>query len=214
VINILIVDDEGLFGQMLRICLSSFPNLEVAAVASSGNDAIEEADRLLPDVVLMDIELGSEPNGIAAGRTIKNHHSQIGMILLSAHNERKYVDLLSEEEYSSWSYLVKQSLSDIGALVRAIEGAASGFVVMDPGVYRAMPRNDSVTANLTPRQIDVLVMMANGYNNAYIAECLGLGSKSVENYINAIYRELQVTSNDSLHPRVQAVLNYIRDSTD
>ena len=210
-IKILIVDDEGLFGQMLRICLSAFPNLDVAAVASSGNEAIEEADRLLPDVVLMDIELGCEPNGIAAGRIIKNLHRHIGMILLSAHNQRKYVDLLSEEECSSWSFLVKQSVSDIGALVRAIEGAASGFVVMDPGVYRTMPRNNSVNANLTPRQLDVLVMMANGYNNAYIAECLGLGSKSVENYINTIYRELQVTSNDTLHPRVQAVLTYIRD---
>ena len=54
-------------------------------------------------------------------------------------------------------------------------------------------------------------MMANGYNNAYIADHLGLGTKSVENYINTIYRELQLTSNDTIHPRVQAILTYIRD---
>ena len=211
-IRILIVEDESLFGQMLKICLASFPNLEVVGIASSGHEAIEAADRLVPDVVLMDIELGSEPNGIAAGRIIKNLHRQIGMIVLSAHNEREYVDLLSDEEYASWSYLMKQSVSDTRALVRAIEGTASGFVVMDPGVYNTRLRKDSVTANLTPRQLDVLVMMANGYNNSYIAEYLGLGTKSVENYINTIYRELHLTSNDSLHPRVQAVLTYIRDS--
>ena len=210
-IRILIVDDEGLFGQMLEICLGSIPGLEVVGLATNGKEAIAAADRLAPDVVLMDIQLGSEPNGIAAGRVIKNLHREIGMVLLSAHNEREYVDLLAEEEYTSWSYLMKQSVSDTKALVRAIESAASGFVVMDPGVYNTRHRKDSVSTKLTPRQLDVLVMMADGYNNAFIADYLGLGTKSVENYINAIYRELGLTSNNSLHPRVQAVLTYIND---
>ena len=212
-IRVLIVEDEGLFRDMLKISLGAIPNLKVVDAVSDGRTPIETADRLKPDVVLMDIELGSDPNGIAAGRAIKQAHEDIGMIVLSAHKEREYVDLVSKDEYAGWSYLLKQSVTDAGALVRAIEGSASGLVVMDPWVVSSMrPRKGSLTARLTPRQQEVLAMMAQGYNNAAIAGKLVLGTKSVENYINAIYQELGLSHNGPLHPRVQAVLSYIRDS--
>ena len=212
-VNVLIVEDEGLFRDMLKISLDSLDDLEVVGAVSDGESAIESADRLNPDVVLMDIELGSEPNGIAAGKAIKDAHQDMGMIILSAHKEREYLNLIAADEYSGWSYLLKQSVSDAGALVRAIEGAASGLVVMDPTVVNGMkPRKGSLTAGLTPRQQEVLTMMAQGYNNTAIAEKLVLGTKSVENYINAIYQELTLSHNGPLHPRVQAVLSYIRDS--
>jgi DNA-binding NarL/FixJ family response regulator len=174
---------------------------------------IETAGRLRPDVILMDIELGSEPNGIAAGRAIKLEHPEIGIVILSSHRERQYLSLVAAEESSGWSYLLKQSVSDAGALALAVEGAASGLVVMDPTVVNSMkPRKGSITSGLTPRQQEVLSMMAQGYNNAAIAEKLVLGTKSVENYINAIYQELSLSHNGPLHPRVQAVLNYVKDS--
>ena len=212
-VTILIVEDEGLFRDMLKISLGSLPNLEVVGAVSDGNAAVEAADRLLPDVVLMDIELGCDPNGIAAGRAIKEQHPDIGVIILSAHKEREYLNLMAAQELSGWSYLLKQSVTNAEALVRAIAGAASGLVVMDPSVVDKMrPRQGSLTAGLTPRQQEVLAMMAQGYNNSAIAEHLVLGTKSVENYINAIYQELSLNHNGPLHPRVQAVLSYIRDS--
>ena len=137
----------------------------------------------------------------------------MGMILLSAHKEREYVSMIASDDLSGWSYVLKQSVTDAGALVRAIEGAACGLVVMDQGVVNSMkPRKGSDTAGLTPLQQEVLSMMAKGYNNSAIAENLVLGTKSVENNINAIYQELHLGHNGSLHPRVQAVLTYIRDS--
>ena len=212
-VRILIVEDEGLFRDMLKISLSSIPNMEVVDAVSNGEAAIEAANRLEPDVVLMDIELGSEPNGISAGRAIKEEHGGIGMIVLSAHKEREYLSLISKDEYTGWSYLLKQTVSDAGSLVRAIEGAAAGLVVMDPSVVNGMrPRSGSITARLTPRQQQVLSMMAQGYNNTSIADKLVLGTKSVENYINAIDQELSLSHDGTLHPRVQAVLSYIRDS--
>lgn len=212
-VTILIVEDEGLFRDMLKISLGSLPNLEVVGAVSDGNAAVEAADRLLPDVVLMDIELDCDPNGIAAGRAIKEQHPDIGIIILSAHKEREYLNLMAAQELSGWSYLLKQSVTNAEALVRAIAGAASGLVVMDPSVVDKMrPRQGSLTAGLTPRQQEVLAMMAQGYNNSAIAEHLVLGTKSVENYINAIYQELSLNHNGPLHPRVQAVLSYIRDS--
>ena len=212
-VKVLIVEDEGLFRDMLKISLSSLPNIEVVDAVSDGEAAVQAANQLLPDVVLMDIELGSEPNGIDAGRAIKKEHPDIGIIILSAHKEQAYVKLIVSDEFSGWSYVLKQSVNDAGSLVRAIEGAAAGLVVMDPGVVNSMkPRKGSITAGLTPRQQEVLSMMAKGYNNTAIAGKLVLGTKSVENYINAIYQELSLNHSGSLHPRVQAVLSYIRDS--
>lgn len=84
---------------------------------------------------------------------------------------------------------------------------------MDPTVVNNMkPRSGSLTAGLTPRQQEVLSMLAQGYNNSAIAEKLVLGTKSVEYYINAICLELTLSHNEPLHPKVQAVLSYIRDS--
>ena len=212
-IKIMIVEDEGLFRDMLKISLGALSNLEVVEAVSDGNAAVEAASRVKPDVILMDIELGSEPNGIAAGRAIQEDHPDMGIVILSSHRERQYISMIMVEEASGWSYLLKQSVSDAGSLVRAIEGAASGLVVMDPAVVNSMkPRKGSLSAGLTPRQQEVLTMMAQGYNNAAIAEKLILGTKSVENYINAIYQELSLGHNGPLHPRVQAVLSYLRDS--
>ena len=212
-VKVLIVENEGLFRDMLKISLGPIPNMEIVDAVCDGLTAIQTSSQLQPDVVLMDIELGGEPNGIEAGRTIKSNHPDMGMILLSAHKEREYVSMIASDDLSGWSYVLKQSVTDAGALVRAIEGAACGLVVMDQGVVNSMkPRKGSDTAGLTPRQQEVLSMMAKGYNNSAIAENLVLGTKSVENNINAIYQELHLGHNGSLHPRVQAVLTYIRDS--
>ena len=212
-VSVLIVEDEGLFRDMLKISLDSIPDVEVVGAVPDGQGAIDAANRLLPDVVLMDIELGSEPDGLEAGRVIKQEHKDIGMIVLSAHREREYLNLIAQDEFTGWSYLLKQTVNDAGALVRAIEGAAAGLVVMDSCVVDSMkPRTGSTTGRLTPRQQEVLAMMAQGYNNVAITEKLVLGTKSVENYINAIYQELGLNHDGSLHPRVQAVLSYIRDS--
>jgi DNA-binding NarL/FixJ family response regulator len=211
-VKVMIVEDEGLLRDLLKTCLSVIPNLEVVEAVEDANSAVEAADRVNPDVVLMDIELGSGPNGIAAGKAIKEHHPDTGIVILSSHRERQYLNLITVDESAGWSYLLKQSVSDSAALARAIEGAAAGLVVMDPAVVNNMkPRKGSAISGLTPRQQEVLNMMAQGYNNAAIADKLVLGTKSVENYINAIYQELNLNHNGPMHPRVQAVLNFMRD---
>ena len=211
--KVLIVEDEGLFRDMLKISLSSFPNLEVVGAVGSGGEALRVYGDLQPDVILMDIELGSEPNGIATGRLIKKDNPKVGIVILSLHKDKEYISGLSREEVSGWSYLLKQSVGDTSALGRAIEGSASGFVVLDPEVVNGLrPREGSFAARLTPRQQEVLSLMAQGYNNSAIAEKLVLGHKSVENYINAIYQEMNLAQEDQVHPRVSAVLSYIQDS--
>ena len=161
----------------------------------------------------MDIELGSEPNGIETGRLIREENADVGIVILSAHKDKEHISSLSQDEASGWSYLLKQSVGDTRALGRAIEGSAAGFVVLDPEVVNGLKlRKGSFAARLTPRQQEVLALMAQGYNNVAIAEKLVLGHKSVENYINAIYQEMNPAQSDRIHLRVSAVLSYIQDS--
>ena len=162
-VKVLIVENEGLFRDMLKISLGAIPNLEIVGAVCDGNAAIQSTGQMRPEVVLMDIELGSDPNGVEA---IKSNHPDMGMILLSAHKEREYVSLIASDEMSGWSYVLKQSVTDADVLVRAIEGAACELVVMGRGAVNSMkPRKGSDTAGLTPRQQEVLSMMAKGYNN-------------------------------------------------
>ncbi len=101
----------------------------------------------------------------------------------------------------------------MATVVRAIQGSRSGMLVLDPGVVAGLqPRPGSSVATLAPRQLEVLELMAQGYNNAAIADQLTLAGKSVETYINTIYRELQLQDDQDIHARVKATLLYLEES--
>ncbi|MBI2165441.1 MAG: response regulator transcription factor [Chloroflexi bacterium] len=211
--RILIVEDEGLFRGLLEQVLAAEPLLDVVGSAADGETAIRLAEALRPDVVLMDIELAGPIDGIKAAEHIKRERPETGIVILSAHKEKQYIASLPLGRTPGWSYLLKQSVGDINTLVRAIHGSASGLMVLDPGVVAGLrPREGTRVARLTPRQQEVLKLMAQGYNNATIAERLHLGEKSVENYINAVYQELQLTAEERIHPRVKASLIYLEES--
>src|SRR3990172_9072254 len=113
---------------------------------------------------------------------------------------------------AGWSYLLRQSISDISTLVRAIDGAAMGLVVLDPLVVESLGRRETRLSALTKRQLEVLSLMAKGHNNAAIARSLVLEEKSVENHINAIFGQLNLSRDNSAHPRVKAVLLYLQET--
>jgi DNA-binding NarL/FixJ family response regulator len=212
-IRVLIVEDEGLMRDMLRISLSAYPNLEVVGAVGDGESAVKAAEELAPDVVLTDIELGDGPSGIEAGHRIKARQPRIGIVILSFHQEKQYIASLPASKASGWSYLLKQSVADTEALTRAIEGSAGGFVVLVPAIVEGLrPAANSPVEHLTVRQREVLELMAQGYSNAAIAERLSVSEKSVENYINAIFQELGITREDPVHPRVKAVLTYLQQT--
>ena len=211
--TVLIVDDEPLFGELLCRILSAEPGLDVIGVVRDGDAAVQLAKKTAPDVVLMDIELSGELDGIAAATLIKQERPETGVVILSAHNDRRYVTSLPMEQYPGWAYLLKQTVPDIAALVRAIHGSIMGMVVLDPAVVMNLrPRQGSAVARLTPRQREVLELIAQGYNNAAIARQLTLAEKSVETYINAIYQEFRLSSEEGINVRVRATLLYLEDS--
>jgi DNA-binding NarL/FixJ family response regulator len=168
---------------------------------------------LSPDVIIMDIDLGKGPNGVEAGISIKEVCPAVGIVLLSAHKDKEYLSTIPADQSGGWSYLLKQSLADVGTLIRALQGAAAGLVVLDPELVMGLrPRPNTSVESLRGRYREVLELMAQGYSNAAIAEKLVLGEKSIENYINGIYQHLQISREDAIHPRVKAVLLYLKDS--
>ncbi len=211
--RVLIVEDEALFRELLRRTLSAELEMEVVAVAEDGETAVHLARETNPDVVLMDIELPGELDGIEAALQIKKERPQTGIVILSAHNDRRYVTSLPLEDSQGWAYLLKQTVPDLAAVVRAIQGSRVGMLVLDPAVFANLrPRQDSVVARLTPRQREVLELLAQGYTNSAIAERLTLSEKSVETHINAIYHELHLSSEPDIHARVRATLLYLESS--
>lgn len=211
--KVMIVEDQGLFRNLLQTSLASLPNLEVVGAVGDGNAAIRMAREKRPHVILMDIELGSDPDGIDAGHEIRKHLPNAGIVLLSIHRNKAFIDRLQAEQAGGWSYLLKDSVSNLDTLNRALEGSASGLMVLDPLLVESLkPKLSTPLGALTPRQLDVLKLMAEGYSNAGIAEKLVIGEKSVENYINAIYQQLLSSRDEPRHLRVTATLYYLHNT--
>lgn len=211
--RVLIVDDQAFFTEMLQRTLSTESEVEVVGVAHDAETAIRLAKEAIPDVVLMDIELPGELDGIEAGILIKEEKPETGIVILSSHKDQEYVNSLPLEGGSGWSYLLKQSLPDLATLVRAIQGSKLGMVVLDPAVVASLrPKQGSSLVRLTPRQKEVLELIAQGYTNAAIGERLVLSEKSVETYIHTIYQQLEISGEQETHTRVKATLIYLRES--
>lgn len=211
--RLLIVEDEPLFREMLTRTLTAEPGLEVVGEAADGESAVRLTRELEPDAVLMDIELPGDMDGIDAAERIKAERPETGIVILSAHKDRRYASSLHLGQSPGWSYILKQSVRDVAAVVRAIDGCINGMLVLDPALVESLrPRKGSALSRLTPRQQSVLALIAQGFNNAAIAQQLTLAERTVETYIYAIYQELQLTGQQDLHARVQATRLYLQES--
>jgi DNA-binding NarL/FixJ family response regulator len=213
IIRVLIVEDDSLFRDLLSLYLSREERLNVVGRAVDGESAVKMARKLDVHYDHVGIEIAGQLNGIEAGLEIKKDSPETGILVLSAHKDRQYLSSIPLGQAPGWSYLLKQSMSDASSLVRAIEGSARGLVVLDPEVVAELrPKDDSLLANLTSRQLEVLELIAQGYNNSSIASRLHLEEKSVQNYINAIFQELQLSGEEDTHARVKATLLYLKET--
>src|SRR5690606_19563208 len=114
-------------------------------------------------------------NGIEVGFKLRDAMPDLGIVLLSNHRDPAMLSSLRHGRLTGWSYLQKKSVSNVDALKRAIEGAAEGLVVLDHQlVTECEPKADSRLAQLTPRQLDILELIAQGYTNAGIGELLSV----------------------------------------
>jgi DNA-binding NarL/FixJ family response regulator len=197
---------------MLVTLLESQPDVRVAAVASGASEARALISAGLVDVAVLDVELG-DGNGIGLGVSLRRIDPSLGILLLSSHDVMSLLLDLPKDQTLGWSYLSKNSSTTIATLMHALRQTAAGGTVLDPElVNRATPRNGSAISGLSPRQYQVLQLLAQGLSNAGIAERLEISSRSVENHLNAIYATLDIEANSTRNPRVAAVLQFIEES--
>lgn len=211
-ISVLVVEADGLLRDMLRTVLTAESRLAVVGVTGDPAEAIRLAGSEKPDVALVGLDNDSEHDALAVAQAISGSRASARIVFLGEHPDRRTLAALPAFRAAGWSYLLRQSVSDVATLVRAIDGAAMGLVVLDPLVVESLGRRETRLSALTRRQLEVLSLMAKGYNNAAIARALVLEEKSVENHINAIFGQLNLSRDNAAHPRVKAVLLYLQET--
>lgn len=211
-IRVLVFEADGLLRDMLRTVLAAEPRLELAGATGDPADAVRIAAAEQPDVALVGLDAESEQSALSVAQAIGGARRGARIVFLGERPDRRTLAALPAFRAAGWSYLLRQSVADVATLVRAIDSAAMGLVVLDPLVVESLGRRDTRLSALTRRQLEVLSLMARGYNNAAIARSLVLEEKSVENHINAIFGQLNLSRDEAGHPRVKAVLLYLQET--
>jgi DNA-binding NarL/FixJ family response regulator len=211
-IRVLVVEGDGLLREMLSAVLSAEPRLRIVGATADPATAMEIAAATSPDVTLIGIDAASEQSALTLAQDLGRIRARTHVVFLGDRPDARMLAALPAFRAAGWSYLLRQSVADIATLARAIDGAASGLVVLDPLVLEMLGRRDTRLSALTRRQLEVLSLMAKGYNNAAVARALVLEEKSVENHINAIFGQLNLSRDAAAHPRVKAVLLYLQET--
>lgn len=218
-IRLVLADDQYLVREGIRRLLELHDDLEIAATCEDFDSLIRAVVSERPNVVVTDIRMppGAGDEGIRAAARLRELNPEIGVVVLSQYATPSYVLALLEGGSEGRAYLLKERVKDVEQLVAAIRTVADGGSVMDPKVVEALvaesARSDeSPLSQLTPRERDVLREMAEGKNNAAIAETLVLTERSVEKVIHSIFLKLGLTWEPAVHKRVKAVILYLAES--
>lgn len=218
-LRVLIAEDQYLMREGTRRLLSEVPDIEIVGEASDYDSVLAETRRLRPDVVLMDIKMPPTHSmeGIEAAHVLRAEMSDLGVVVLSQHEDEGYVWALLEGGVAGYGYLHKVRVGDVDQLARALREVASGGSVLDPRILetlldRRSKKPGSKLSALTPGELDVMRLMAVSRSNNAIASQLSIGVGTVEKRIASIFAKLDLPEESDVNRRVAAVLVYLRES--
>jgi DNA-binding NarL/FixJ family response regulator len=190
--------------------------IEVVEACADLETLREAIDRSRPDVVLTDIRMppSNTDEGIRLATELRLAHPEIGVVVLSQHAEPRYALALFDEGSDRRAYLLKERLKDRGELSQAVREVAAGrsFVdmhVIDMLLTQKRRRGSSQLDKLTPRESEILAMIAEGRSNRAIAETLLITKRGVERHISAIFAKLELGESEDISRRVKAALLYL-----
>jgi DNA-binding NarL/FixJ family response regulator len=217
-IRIVLADDSFIVREGMRELLESVAEVEVVATCNDLDSLLAAIERERPDVVVTDIRMPptNTNEGIRVAEGLRSSAPTIGVVVVSQYADAEYALALLDKGASGRAYLLKERVSDLDQLVHAIREVARGGSVVDSKVVEnlisARARNKrSALAELTPRESEVLADVAEGKNNAAIAEGLHLSEGAVEKHISSIFSKLGLGEEPAVHRRVKATLIYLAE---
>ena len=218
VLRVVFAEDNFLVREGVSALLAEVDGVEVAAAVGDAPSLLRAVAEHAPDVVLTDIRMPPThtKEGIQAAKRIRADHPEVGVVVLSQYVEEDYAFELLADGVAGMGYLLKERVSDVDELTRALHQVVGGGSVLDPLVVEALlarRSSDAPLLGLTDREREVLEQMATGRNNAAIARTLFMSDRAVEKHIGAVFQKLGLVDEHAVNRRVSAVLAYLKASS-
>jgi DNA-binding NarL/FixJ family response regulator len=212
--RVVVADDSVLLREGV-VHLLKEAGFDVVGQAGTAEELLLKVRSYAPDVAVIDIRMPPThtDEGLRAAQEIREKHPETGVLVLSQYVEPGYAMELLAESAEGVGYLLKDRVSDVGDFVAAVKRVAEGGSALDPTVVSQLVgrrRRDDPLAELTPREREVLELMAEGRSNAGIAERLVITERAVEKHVTSIFGKLRLPAAAEDHRRVLAVLAYLR----
>lgn len=212
--RIVIVEDSVLLREGLARILSELCGEVVAQLGDAGR-LLATVTELEPDIVVADVRMPPTftDEGLRAAIELRSVRAGQPVLVLSQYVEERYATELLAGDTRGLGYLLKERVADVGQFVDAVERVAAGGTALDPEVVAQLlsrSRRREPLGELTPREREVLGLMAEGRSNAGIAQALVVSDGAVEKHISSIFSKLGLTASETEHRRVLAVLTYLQ----
>lgn len=215
--RVVIAEDEALLRHGLQLVLE-VGGFEVVAAVGDAVELESAVSLHLPELVITDIRMPPthSDEGLRAALRLRTKHPEIAVVVLSQHMQRRYANELLQSSGGKVGYLLKQRIADVDTFLGQLREVAAGGMALDQDVValmvaRAQRSNGAIRA-LTPRQQEVLALMAEGRSNSRIAAELFLSEKAVVQHTSRIYDSLNLALDGESHRRVLAVMHYLSDN--
>ena len=211
--RVVVADDSTLLREGL-VRLLEEAGLEVVGQAADGEELLRKVRAHKPDVALVDVRMPPThtDEGLRAAREIRAELPEVSVLVLSQYVEVAYARELLAESAEGLGYLLKDRVADVGALTDAVRRVGGGGSALDPEVVSQMlgrRRDDDPIEQLTPREREVLGLMAEGRSNGAIAAELVVSERAVEKHVTGIFSKLDLGASSEDHRRVLAVLRFL-----
>src|ERR671910_249066 len=213
-IRVVIADDSVLLREGLARLLEEY-GFEVAGQAGDAEDLLRKVGAHKPDVAVVDVRMPPThtDEGLRAAHRIRKEHPSTGVLVLSQYVEEAYALELLSQSTESTGYLLKDRVADVDSFTDAVRRVAGGGSALDPEVVALLlgrRRREDPLQSITPREREVLGLMAEGRSNAANAEALVVTERAVEKHVTSIFTKLGLPRDAEDHRRVLAVLTYLR----
>lgn len=214
-LRVVVADDNVFIRNGIAAMIDAIDDIELVAECADLPDLRAAVADHRPDLIVTDIQMPPThtDEGIVAAVEVRAQRGGTGVLVLSQYVEPDYVMTLFEHGSDGLGYLLKERVADLDEFERALRSVAAGESAVDPKVVEVLVSSRSQRPSeidlLTPRETEVLSLIAEGLNNAAIADRLVLGDKAVAKHINGIFSKLGLSEEDEVHRRVKAVLLWL-----